>query len=355
MPIITAMNDSSRRAPNFRTLDLNLLRVFDVVMRERQVTRAARLLSMTQPAVSNALRRMRQALGEELFHSGPTGVVPTPAAQALWPVVHDALERLQAAMAPQQFDPNVRPHAFLLRMAEATAALLVPPLTRRVRQPGSKVSLRVQGLTTRDPRTLLEQGEADVALGYFPEVSAALAVEARDAAMRMEPLFDVHYVAVMRREHPLAAVPRLSLPAYCDAEHVRVSFAARPRGFVDEALERLGRQRQVVLTVGDFATALQALRGGDLLAVLPRGYVGPANDAADRGLVVRPLPFPLDPLPISLLWHRRHETDAAHQWLRRHLHDAASALVPARPRRAAASGSSSSSGSSANPPSAAAG
>ncbi|MGZ5131855.1 MAG: LysR family transcriptional regulator, partial [Caldimonas sp.] len=111
---------------NFRTLDLNLLRVFAAVMVERNVTRAAARLAMTQPAVSNALRRLREALGDELFVTVPSGVVPTAQAEAVWPDVHAALERLSQALDPQGFDPTRDERSFTMAMADATATVLMP-------------------------------------------------------------------------------------------------------------------------------------------------------------------------------------------------------------------------------------
>ena len=115
---------------NFRTLDLNLLRIFDVVMTERSVTRAAERLAMTQPAVSNALRRLREATEQDLFTPTPTGVTPTRQAQALWPSVRAALDSLREVFEPQDFDPRRDAHGFTLAMADATAAVIVPPLVR---------------------------------------------------------------------------------------------------------------------------------------------------------------------------------------------------------------------------------
>jgi DNA-binding transcriptional LysR family regulator len=299
---------------NFRTLDLNLLRVFDVVMTERSVTRAADRLAMTQPAVSNALRRLREATGEELFTPTPTGVTPTRQAEALWPSVRDALGGLREAFEPQSFDPRSDARSFTLAMADATAAVVVPPIVRALDAERALVDLRFVPLASRDPRALLEQGGADLALGFFPELPAALAAEAGSHSMRLELLWGCEYVCVMRRDHPLAAQPTLSLDAFCAAKHLRVSFAGRRRGFVDDALQRLGRTRQVMVTVNQFHSAGCVVRQSDLLTVLPRSFV-PATGFASE-LTCRTLPFEMPGIDVTLLWHRRHEHDAAQRWLR---------------------------------------
>ena len=219
---------------NFRTLDLNLLRVFAAVMVERNVTRAAAQLAMTQPAVSNALRRLREATGDELFVTVPGGVLPTTRAEAWWPEVHAALDGLRKLFDPQGFEPARDERSFSLAMADATATVLMPALVEALLGRHARSDLRVLPLVSRDPRPLLEQGAADLAIGFFPDVARELAAEGPRAATVLEPLYACEYVCVMRRGHPLAVEPVLTLDAYCAAEHVRVSFAGRPRGFVDE-------------------------------------------------------------------------------------------------------------------------
>ena len=306
---------------SFRTLDLNLLRVFDVVMAERHVTRAAERLSMTQPAVSNALRRLRESIGEELFVAGSMGVTPTRKAEALWPTVRGALQALRASIEPDAFDPQSAERGFVIAMADATAAVLTPILVEQWAA-AAGVTLHVIGLDSRDPRPMLEQGKADCAIGFFPDVARELAADARHVA-RLDPLYDCEYVCVMRRDHPLAEQD-LTLDSYCAAEHLRVNFAGRPRGYVDEALQRMGRERRVVLTVDHFSTAGQVVSRSDLLTVLPRTFV-PATGLSHQ-LACRPMPMALPIINVGLLWHRRHEHDAAHQWLRAQLAQAALVL-----------------------------
>jgi len=309
---------------NFRTLDLNLLRVFAAVMLERNVTRAASQLAMTQPAVSNALRRLREATGDELFVTVPSGVVPTAHAAEMWPHVEAALERLSQALDPQGFDPARDPRTFTLAMADATATVLMPAFVDALLRAGALSDVRVLPLSSRDPRAQLEHGAADVAVGFFPDVKAALAAEGARATIALEPLYSCEYVCVMRRGHALAAQPEISLDDFCAARHVRVSFAGRPRGFVDEALAREGRERQVMLTVNQFSTAARVVHDSDLLTVLPRSFV-PASGLAD-GLAMRRFPGSLPPIEVSMLWHRRHERDAAQRWLRQTFATAARGL-----------------------------
>jgi DNA-binding transcriptional LysR family regulator len=315
---------------NFRTLDLNLLRVFGAVMVERNVTRAAAQLAMTQPAVSNALRRLREATGDELFFTVPGGVLPTAQAEALWPEVRTALDSLRHAFDPQGFEPTRDERSFSLAMADATATVLMPALIGALVGRHARSDLRVLPLASRDPRPQLDHGSADLALGFFPELAAELATEGPRATTTLEPLYACEYVCAMRRDHDLAARPVLSLDAYCAAEHVRVSFAGRPRGFVDEALAALERSRRVVLTVSQFAIAARVVHDSDLLSVLPRSFVAASGLA--EGLVVRPVPFDLPRIEVGMLWHRRHERDPAQRWLRETVEEVVRGLGIGEPR-----------------------
>lgn len=305
---------------NFRTLDLNLLRVFDAVMAEGSLTRAAAGLAMTQPAVSHALRRLREAVGEELFLRVAHGVKPTPHAEVLWPQVRAALGVLRQALSPGDFDPRRDAVQLRVAMADATAALLAPPLVAHIEKEQALVNLRVLPLTTRDPRRLVESGDADLAVGFFPELVTTIVAQGQDSHLHHARLYESRYVCVMRKQNPLAQ-RELTLDDYCQAHHLLVSFSGRPHGYVDQALAALGRQRRVVLTVNQFFTAGRVVARSDLLTVLPDGFVE-ATGYADE-LVIRELPLTLQPVHVEMIWHLRHDADPAHRWLRGLLQEAA--------------------------------
>lgn len=299
---------------NFRTLDLNLLRVFDSVMAEGSLTRAALVLAMTQPAVSHAIRRLHETVGEPLFERSAHGMKPTPRALALWPPVRAALSGLQGALAPSDFTPQRDPATFRLAMADATAALMLPPLVVELERQRALANLRVLPLATRDPRRLIEQGDCDLAVGYFPEAIAHIDAQGSDATMHHARLAQTRYVCVMRQGHPLAPPGHLTLDAFCDAHHLLVSFSGRPHGFVDQALAGLGRQRRIVLTVNQFFTAGRVVTRSDLLTVLPESFLAATGFLGE--LVTRDLPIELGRVHIEMLWHLRRDADPAHRWLR---------------------------------------
>ena len=282
-------------------------------MAEGSLTRAAAELSMTQPAASHALKRLHAAVGEPLFVRSAFGMKPAGRAEALWPRVRDALDRLREALAPARFDPRQGHATFRLAMADATAALLSASLLAEMQAERAQVSVRFLPLTTRDPRRLLLDGNMDLAIGHFPVALAALRAEGPASALRHQHLYDSRYVCVMRQGHPLEK-QALTLDHYCAAEHLLVSFSGRPYGLVDQALGGLGRQRRVVLTVNQFFTAGRVVTQSDLLTVLPASFVA-ATGYAER-LVTRELPFVMDPVSVQMLWPLRLDNDPAQRWMR---------------------------------------
>jgi DNA-binding transcriptional LysR family regulator len=310
------MIDKLPKKINFRTLDLNLLRVFDEVMAERSLTRAAHKLSLTQPAISNAMRRLRETLGDDLLKRNGQALEPTPRAQSLWPVVRESLKQLQDSLDPDEFDPSQAVTTFIVAMADATAAEIVPALLEILEHQAPGVSLRIVPLTTRDPRELLKQESADLAVGYFPAAIADLTSRAQSGdlvSFEHSRLFDGEYVCVMRKDHPLAPV-ELTLDAFCSCRHLLVSFSGRPFGFIDESLAALGRKRRVVGTVNQFATAGRVVMQTNLLTVLPRHFVSVAG--IESQLVVKQLPFDSPIVHVDMLWHHHSFTPKAQRWLR---------------------------------------
>jgi DNA-binding transcriptional LysR family regulator len=302
---------------SFLTLDLNLLRVFDAVMTEQNLTRAANRLAMTQPAVSNAVKRLRDALGDELLIRTAHGVKPTARAESLWPAVRRALADLEEAVAPRSFELAKANATFRMAMADATAGLLLPPLVRLIESEAPGIDIRMVPLTTREPRPMLLRGDIDLAIGFFPGVVAQLQ-GATETPVRHERLYAGHYVCVMRKNHPLAD-KELTLDRYCDANHLLVSFSGRARGLVDDALVSLNRERRILLTVNQFFTAGKVVAASDLLMVIPYHLID-ATGMSEQ-LIQKELPFSLPEVHIDMLWHERDARSPGHRWLREQLHN----------------------------------
>lgn len=300
---------------SFLTLDLNLLRVFDAVMTEQNLTRAANRLAMTQPAVSNALKRLRDALGDELLIRTAHGVKPTPRAETLWPTVRRTLSDLEEAVTPTRFDVSKARATFRMAMADATAVLWLPSLVRSIESEAPGLNVRMVPLTTREPRPMLLRGDIDLAIGFFPGVVAQLA-GGPDTPIRHERLYSGQYVCVMRKHHPLAKAV-LTLDAYCAANHLLVSFSGRAHGLTDEALAQVNRERRILLTVNQFFTAGRVVANSDLITVLPRHLI--ASTGMTGALIAKELPFKLPDVHVDMLWHERDARSPAHKWLREHL------------------------------------
>lgn len=300
---------------SFLTLDLNLLRVFDAVMTEQNLTRAANRLAMTQPAVSNAVKRLRDALGDELLIRTAHGVKPTARAESLWPAVRRALADLEEAVAPRSFELAKANATFRMAMADATAGLLLPPLVRLIESDAPGIDIRMVPLTTREPRPMLLRGDIDIAIGFFPGVVAQLQ-GSTETPIRHERLYAGHYVCVMRKNHPLAD-KELTIDRYCDANHLLVSFSGRARGLVDDALVSLNRERRILLTVNQFFTAGKVVAASDLLMVIPYHLIDATGMSEE--LIQKKLPFSLPEVHIDMLWHERDARSPGHRWLREQL------------------------------------
>jgi DNA-binding transcriptional LysR family regulator len=178
-------------------------------------------------------------------------------------------------------------------------------------------------LTTRDPRPMLARDDIHAAIGFFPAVVGAIALQNHEDsgdAYDHASLYGGEYVCVMRRDHPLTR-RTLTLDRYCAARHLLVSFSGRPHGFVDESLARLQRSRRIVLTVNQFFTAGQVVAQSDLLTVLPRHFLAATGVRAE--LAVRKLPFAMPPVDVDILWHRRLGDRPGQAWLRDQIQQAA--------------------------------
>lgn len=298
---------------NFRTLDLNLLRVFDTLMSEGSLTRTAEALSITQPAASHALKRLHDAVGEPLFTRSAQGMAPTARATTLWPAVRGALDELEQALAPGRFDPKVDRQQFRLTMPDAVAAVLAPAMVSVLQAEAVVSDLRFMPLVTRDPRQILLDGATDLAVGHFPGVMSLIQGNDDRPTLNHEILHQSGFVCVMRSGHPLAE-GELTLERYCAADHLLLSLAGRSQGTVDEILAGLGRSRRVVLTVNQYQTAGRVLAHSDLITMLPASLLS-AVGWRER-LVTKPAPVFLAPLAVEMMWLARREREPAHRWLR---------------------------------------
>lgn len=288
-------------------LDLNLLVVIEAIMLERNVTRAAVTLSMSQPAVSNALRRARKLTRDQLFLKVAEGVRPTSRMMAIWPELHRSLAVIRASIAPEQFDPRSDPTSFRTAITDSLATEAVSAVTLKLRSLSSQARVAFSFHTNADSLEGIDRGTLDCAVGMFPSLP-------RD--IRVRGLRTDHYVCVMRPGHALA--DGMDLDDFAAASHVLVTPSGMDLGVVDGWLSLHGRTRTIMAVVNHFADALRIVAGSDLLTCVPNGFInGPGGAfALQRGLICRDIPFETEKLIYKLIWHERLDTHPAHQWFR---------------------------------------
>jgi DNA-binding transcriptional LysR family regulator len=296
---------------NFRTLDLNLLKVFEALMSEGAVTRAASKLSLTQPAVSNALSRLREAFDDPLFVRNGAGVTPTQRAIALWGPVGESLSRIRAALDEETFSAETAQASFSLSMSDYVAGIVMPRLIARFGT--SAPGLRFHSVPNMlvDAPTLLEDNRVDCLIGVY--VNETLP----PAYIRSRSLWTVDYACLMRRDHPLASAGRLTMRRFLSARHVDISLAGQTLPSFDIFLASHGLKRNLVSTVNHYTVASEMIRASDLIAVMPRDLCERFGMSGDLVGVRAPLEAP--ERVISLFWHQRNETVPAHRWLREQL------------------------------------
>lgn len=291
---------------DIRTLDLNLLKTLDALLDERNVTRAAQRLSLTQPAVSGMLNRLRDYFDDPLFVRTPHGIVPTLRARAMAAPIKQILSDIDILLKPAQFDPLTETLTFTVAATDyALKAVIVPFIAAlRARAPGIRV--RVVPVEPEQLTTQFEQGKIDLAL---------LTPDSTPDNLHNRPLYNEEYVCLMRHDHP-DAHQALTLNRFCALEHVLVSYKGENFwGVTDDALADVGRKRQIGLSVSSFLVLPDILAISEMIAVVPArlAYTDP------RMHVVSP-PLPIAGFTKSMAWHERTHRDAAHQWLRNLVH-----------------------------------
>ena len=291
---------------NWRTFDLNLLVVFDAVLRERSATGAAAKLNMTQPAVSQALSRLRGTVKNDLFVRTPDGMEPTPYAVGLADPVRRALQELSAALGgAAEFQPATAERAFTVAVNNHSALVIAPHLAMAAaaEAPGVTLDLRPSG--TLNVADQLDRGEIDIAIGGLA------APGERFADIR---LFEDGFAAILRRGHPAASSgATITVEALANVPHLAVSSTGEGTGFVDEELAQRSLMRRIALRAPLLATGA-VLAQSEMVAVLSAGAA--REFARYAPLQVLELPFASPRLTTALLWHRRFDDVAAHRWLR---------------------------------------
>lgn len=306
---------------NLNSFDLNLLVAFEALMTEGQVTRAARRLHLTQPALSGALARLRTLFHDPLFVQDGKAMRPTLRARELDIPIRAALGQLRDALEQPTFSPQTSALTVRMAMSDDVELLLMPKVLNRIKAvaPGVTVVVRrVSGLFDL-PAQELEAGTLDLAIGPFVRSTHS------SAGLTVAPLYEDHFVCAVRRNH--SSIKRsLSLAQFLELQHVVVYYAPQGIGMIDQLLMERGQKRKIAMEVPHYMTAMFAAGQTDLIVSVPARFARHVSAAAGLRLLKFPLPARLG---YGLHWHSRHTNDPAHAWLRQLIIDA----VPAPARR----------------------
>jgi len=292
------------REMDLRKADLNLLVVLNALLDERSVTRAAMRLDMSQPAASRALARLRALFSDRLLVDGPGGYLLTARAEGMRPLLQQTLASVGDVLDGRGFDPAQATGSVRLAMLDLEAAVVAPRLIARLAHEAPRLDLEV---VSPGPRLTdaLEADSVDALIGVVRDAPAGI---------RKRLLYQDGFVTLMRAGHPVAG-RKLTLDRFLELDHLVVSIAGTGRALVDEMLARRGKRRRVKVRVPSFLAAVEIAARSDLIMTLPSSL---ARTAADmRRFVMAPPPLPLGGVPMSLVWHARHQDSPRHVWLRR--------------------------------------
>lgn len=292
------------------TADLNQLVVLNAVLSEGSVVRAAQRLNLSPSAMSRALARVRETVGDPILVKAGRGLVPTPRATEMRERVERLLQEAQTLLLPARA-PDLRRvvRTFTLRTSEGFVETFGPELVRRVMKDAPGISLRFVPRQTRDAAGLRD-GSVDLETGVIDDTTSP--------ELRQVPLFKDRLIGVVRSGHALRK-GRVTASRYAAAAHVGISRQTVDKVWIDEALAALGLERALMTTVSGFATAIAVARGSDLVATVPERH----TESLRAGLYSFGLPFALPSIMVSMMWHPRMHADAVHLWLRECVYDTA--------------------------------
>lgn len=288
---------------NFRDLDLNLLRLFGAVYATRSVSRAAEMLDVTQPAVSQGLARLRAALNDPLFLRAGGGMQPTARADQLAEDVHDAMQMLETALRRSAtFEPRQTRRVFRLHMTDIGEMRFLPELMAAMREQAPLARLETLPVPLAELASALDRGRIDLAFGFLPSLKD----------VRSTRLFPDRYIVLLRRGHPL--VKRADRPIGLD-ELARMDFVTvRTHAYTREALRSIDLEHRIRLTTEHFMGLTGVLHGTDLAVIMPRNIADTLAPA--RHYTIAEMALPMRKFDVSIHWSRRYDADPANRWLR---------------------------------------
>lgn len=292
---------------NLSGMDFNLLKVLDALIAERSVTRAGRRLGRSQPAVSNALNRLRLQLNDELLVRGPHGFVLTPRAEAIRDPLREAIRLVESCIsAATPFDPGQAQGAFRLSMPDRLSLSIVPPLFARLQELAPRMALQVLTAERGQALDLLDADRIDLALGWFDQ---------KPGHVNAERIGEEGLFCVLRPGHPiLRARKKFDIESVLSYPHLVVSATGQRTAIFDDLLMRHGLRRRAAVAVSNFTAVPLLLMRSDMIGV----FAKPAADVFENSfdLVKRPAPIDVGKVAVNMVWRMRDDKDPQQAWLR---------------------------------------
>jgi DNA-binding transcriptional LysR family regulator len=286
-------------------LDLEWLGVFVEVYKTQSVSRAAQRLGMAQATASIALNKLRHHFGDRLFSRTSRGMEPTPKAQRIYPELQEVLARMAKARGTRSvFSPDEEEREFRICMTDISEIVLLPRLINHLRQTAPSLSVEAENISRDSPRRL-ESGEADLAVGFTPDL---------EAGFYQRALFEQNFVCLAAANHPRVQ-SKLGRRAFVAEGHIVVTTSGTGHSIVDKVLARHNVERRVALRVPSFLGVARIVAQTELLVIVPR-RLGEALASQERVQLLEP-PVPLPSFKVKQHWHERFHTDAGNMWLRR--------------------------------------
>lgn len=295
---------------NIALVDLNLLVVFDAVMREKNVTRAAKRIGMTQPAVSNALNRLRHLAKDDLFVRTSKGVVPTARAIALSPPIRQAINLVENAFDPASFEPEKSYDTFNVAISNYTASIIFPKLAEILEEKAPNINIRSKQLGDVDLLKELEAANIDFI------IAGQQLVEGKNFIS--ESLYEEDFVCVIGKNNPLSNKNKLSVKDFASAKHLMVATTGKAFGFIDYLLNSKGFKRRVAMTINQFLVAPGIIRKSNMILTCSRRV---AERFKLEGVKILPIPLITDTLKLKLVWHKRADSNPGIRWIRKQIID----------------------------------
>lgn len=293
---------------NISGIDLNLLLAFEALMDERHVGRAAKRVGLSQPALSNAIGRLRTRLKDPLFVRRAQGMVPTPRAEQLAGPIRSALAQLRQTLeAPHVFDPSVSAHRFRIALSDDVELRLVPCVARAMLSGELQMQTRRLDSLFAVPEIELRNGTLDLAIGYFPDARNL------SPGLVMQPLSEENNVVIARRGHRLWR-GRLTIERFTQLDHAAVIYRSQVWGLIDNELASRGLQRRLRLALPHCLSVLHAVASSDLIACVQESVV--ERFGKKLNLISCPEPLGLPPFVLRMVWHSQRDNDPSHAWLR---------------------------------------